>query len=123
MTICTAVWRQHNFIELGTSIRRQIGGEIPFSVILSWYIGEFLAGIPLAVHADTQDTPIMTVKTAALLAFTGTILVTALLVWNLIFTVMNTVRGLVPAITLVPAVIYAFAAAGVAMFFWSFRRS
>jgi hypothetical protein len=64
----------------------------------------------------------MTLKTAALLAFTGTILVTALLVWNLIFTVVNAARGLVPAITLVPALIYAFAALSLAVFFWVFRR-
>jgi len=64
----------------------------------------------------------MTLKTAALLAFVGTILVTALLMWNLIFSVVNVLRGLVPAVVLFPALIYAFAALSVAVFFFAFWK-
>jgi hypothetical protein len=66
---------------------------------------------------------VMTLKTAALLALVGTILVTALLVWNLIFSVVNVVRGLLPAVVLFPALIYAFAALSVAVFFAVFRKT
>ena len=66
---------------------------------------------------------VMTLKTAALLALVGTILVTALLVWNLIFSVVNVVRGLLPAVVLFPALIYAFAALSVAVFFAVFRNT
>jgi hypothetical protein len=65
----------------------------------------------------------MTLKTAALLAFIGTVLVTALLMWNLIFSVVNVLRGLLPAVVLFPALIYAFAALSVAVFFSVFQRS
>ena len=66
---------------------------------------------------------VMTLKTAALLAFIGTVLVTALLMWNLIFSVVNVLRGLLPAVVLFPALIYAFAALSVAVFFSVFQRS
>ena len=65
----------------------------------------------------------MTLKTASLLAFIGTVLVTALLTWNLIFSVVNVLRGLLPAVVLFPALIYAFAALSVAVFFSAFRRT
>jgi hypothetical protein len=66
---------------------------------------------------------VMTLKAAALLALIGTVLVTALLVWNLIFSVVNVVRGLLPVVVLFPALIYAFAALGVAVFFAVFRNT
>jgi hypothetical protein len=65
----------------------------------------------------------MTLKTAALLALIGTVLVTALLVWNLIFSVVNVLRGLLPAVVLFPALIYAFAALTVAVFFSVFQKT
>jgi hypothetical protein len=65
----------------------------------------------------------MTLKTAALLALIGTVLVTALLVWNLIFSVVNVLRGLLPAIVLFPALIYAFGALTVAVFFSVFQKT
>ena len=64
----------------------------------------------------------MSTPKAALLAFIGTLLVSALLVWNLIFTVVNVMRGLIPAVTLLPAIIYAFAALSVAVFFLVFGK-
>jgi hypothetical protein len=65
----------------------------------------------------------MTLKNAALIAFVGTILVAALLVWNLIFSLVSVMRGLVPAVVLVPALIYAFAVLSVALFFYVFKKA
>jgi hypothetical protein len=65
----------------------------------------------------------MTLKTASLLALIGTVLVTALLIWNLIFSTVNVLRGLLPAVVLFPALIYAFAALNVAVFFFVFQKT
>jgi hypothetical protein len=65
----------------------------------------------------------MTLKNAALLALIGTILISALLVWNFIFNVLNVVQGLVPAAALFSSLIYAFGAFSVAMFFFVFHRA
>jgi hypothetical protein len=65
----------------------------------------------------------MTLKNSALLAFIGTILATALLIWNLIFTMVSVIRGLVPAVTLFPELIYAFAALSAAIFFYAFQKA
>lgn len=45
----------------------------------------------------------MTLKNAVLLALIGTILMTALLVWTFALNLLNTVRGLVPAATVLIA--------------------
>ena len=65
----------------------------------------------------------MTLKTAALLALFGTILMTVLLVWNFVLTFLNVVRDLVPAVTLFSSFIYAFACFTVAVFFYVFQRA
>jgi len=65
----------------------------------------------------------MTIKNAAFLALVGTILVTALLVWDLLFNIMNVVRGLVPAVVLFSSFIYAFCAFCVAVFFFVFHKA
>jgi hypothetical protein len=80
-------------------------------------IGARVAADPTNVH-----TPIMTLKNAALLALIGTILMTALLVWNFVFTFLNVLRDLVPAVTLFSSFIYAFGAFSVAVFFYVFHR-
>jgi hypothetical protein len=87
-----------------------------------------LAGSPKAeagVATDTGSvhTPIMTLKNAALLALIGTILITALLVWNFVFTFLNVLRDLVPAVTLFSSLIYAFGSLSVAVFFFVFHRA
>jgi hypothetical protein len=64
----------------------------------------------------------MTFKNAALLALIGTILVTLLLVWDLIFNVLNVLRGLVPAVVLLRSLIYTFGALSVTVFFFVFHR-
>ena len=65
----------------------------------------------------------MALKNAALLALIGTILVTALLAWNLIENVLNVGRGLIPAVTLFSSLIYTFGAFTVTVFFFVFHRS
>jgi hypothetical protein len=58
-----------------------------------------------------------------LLALIGTILMTALLVWNFVFTVLNVLRGVVPAVTLFSSFIYAFGCLSVMVFFYVFHRA
>jgi len=65
----------------------------------------------------------MTLKNAALLALIGTILMTALLVWTFVFNLLNTLRGLIPAVTLFSSFIYAFGCFSVAVFFYVFHRA
>ena len=64
----------------------------------------------------------MTPKNAALLALVGTTLMTALLIWNFVFALINVLRDLVPAVTLFSSVIYAFGSLTVAVFFYTFHR-
>jgi hypothetical protein len=64
----------------------------------------------------------VTLRNAAFLALIGTILVAALRVWNLIFNILNVVRGLVPATLFFSSLIYAFASLSVAIFFFVFYR-
>jgi hypothetical protein len=65
----------------------------------------------------------MTLKNAALLALVGTALMTALLVWTFVFTFLNVLRDLVPAVTLFSSFIYAFGSFSVAVFFYVFHRA
>lgn len=65
----------------------------------------------------------MTLKNAALLAMVGTLLMTFLLVWNFVFTFLNVLRDLVPAVTLLSTFIYAFGCFSVMVFFYVFRRA
>jgi hypothetical protein len=66
--------------------------------------------------------PTMNLKGAATLAFIGTLLAAALLIYDFVFDVINVVGGLTPAITLFPALIYAFAALSLAIFFFLFQK-
>jgi hypothetical protein len=79
-------------------------------------------GTALANHAESAHTPSMTLKGAAFLAMIGTILLAALLLWNLIFTVLNVLRGLVAADLLLSSLIYTFAGVSVAVFFYVFHK-
>jgi hypothetical protein len=65
----------------------------------------------------------MTLKSAATFAFIGTLLATALLVWNLIFDLINVVQGVVPAARLVSSLIYTLAALSLAIFFYAFQKT
>jgi hypothetical protein len=77
----------------------------------------------VAVDTSSVHTPTMTLKNAALLALIGTVLMTAVLMWNLIFTFLNVLRDLVPAVTLFQSFIYAFGCFSVALFFYVFHRA
>ncbi len=78
--------------------------------------------VQLAGSEGIVHTPSMTLKNAALLALIGTTLVTALLVWDLLSTVMNVVQGVVPPVKLFSSLIYAFGAFTVAVFFFVFQK-
>ena len=65
----------------------------------------------------------MTLKNAALLALIGTVIVTALLTWTFVFNVINALRDLVPAVTVLSSFLYAFGCFSVAVFFFVFHRS
>jgi len=80
-------------------------------------------GKALAHGAANAHTPSMTLKNVALLALIGTILVTALLTWDLILNILNVGRGLVPAVVLFSSLIYAFGAFTVAVFFLVFHKT
>jgi hypothetical protein len=76
----------------------------------------------VAPDTGSVHTPTMTLKNAALLALIGTILMTALLVWNFVFTFLNVLRGVVPAVMLFQSFIYAFGSFSVMVFFYVFHR-
>jgi len=65
----------------------------------------------------------MTLKNAAMLALVGTVLVTAILVFDLIRNVLSIAQGLIPAVTLFSSLIYAFGALSVALFFFVFHKT
>jgi hypothetical protein len=65
----------------------------------------------------------MTLKNAALLALIGTILITALFVWDFVFNVLNVLRGLIPVTMLFSSFIYAYACFSVAVFFYVFHKA
>ncbi len=76
-----------------------------------------------ASETGSVHTPNMTLKNAALLALVGTILMTVLLVWNFVLTVLNVLRELVPAVGLFSSFTYAFGCFSVMMFFFVFHRA
>lgn len=63
----------------------------------------------------------MTLKSAATFAFIGSLLAAALLTWDFVFDLVNSLRGLIPSVKLVPALIYAMAAIGLTVFFYAYR--
>jgi hypothetical protein len=65
----------------------------------------------------------MTLKNAALLALIGTIVMTVLLVWNFVSTVLNVLRGVEAPAVLFASFIYAFGCFTVMVFFFVFHRA
>ena len=63
----------------------------------------------------------MTMKSAATFAFVGSLLAAILLTWDFLFDLVNSLRGLIPAARLVPALIYAIGAISLAVFFHAYR--
>jgi hypothetical protein len=64
----------------------------------------------------------MTVKGASFLALIGMLLLTILMTWTFIRTVMAILDGLLPALAFVRALIYLFASLAVTVFFFVFHR-
>ena len=65
----------------------------------------------------------MTLKSASLLALIGMLLVTLLVAVHFLETIVGVSRGIVPAMELVPCVVYCFAGIALTIFFWVFNRS
>ncbi|MDP8989253.1 MAG: hypothetical protein M3N41_04140 [Acidobacteriota bacterium] len=65
----------------------------------------------------------MTLKHASLLAFIGTLLLTILLVGDFILDLLSLARGLIAVVTLLTALIDAFAALSVTVFFFVFHKA
>lgn len=64
----------------------------------------------------------MTLKGATLLAFIGTILITAFLTWTFVLHVINVLRNAEPPVVLFASFVYAFGCFTLAVFFFMFRR-
>ena len=64
----------------------------------------------------------MTLKSAALLAFVGTMVMTVLLVWNFVSNFLNVLRGVEAPVVLFSSFIYAFGCFAVMVFFFVFHR-
>ena len=77
------------------------------------------------VEASTHHvhTPTMTLKSAALLALVGTILMTVLLVWNFVSNFLNVLRDVEAPVVLFSSFIYAFGCFAVMVFFFVFHRA
>jgi hypothetical protein len=65
----------------------------------------------------------MTLKSAATLAFAGTLLFTIVVATEFIQTVAGVLHDIVPLMKLVPCLIYLFAGISLTVFFWVFSRS
>ena len=65
----------------------------------------------------------MTLRSAASLALLGAVLVAILLVVGFVLDLLNAIRGLIPALRLVPSFVYAFAAVTAVVFLHVFRKT
>ena len=65
----------------------------------------------------------MSLKSASLLAMIGTLLMTLLVAVHFFNTTLGVVGGIVPAVAIVPCVVYLFGGITTTVFFWVFRRS
>jgi len=65
----------------------------------------------------------MTLKSVSFLALIGTLLVTILICVNFFNTIVGVLHDIVPAMALLPCVIYFFAGITVTAFFWVFNRT
>ena len=65
----------------------------------------------------------MSLKNAALLAMSGTLLLTILLIFGFITDVLNVTQGLIPATKVLSSLIHAVAALTVTVFFFVFHKA
>ena len=80
-----------------------------------------MAGVAPVAHSI--HTPSMTLKSAALIAFVGTMVMTVLLLWNFVSTFLNVLRGVEAPVMLFSSFIYAFGCFAVMVFFFVFHRT
>jgi hypothetical protein len=64
----------------------------------------------------------MSLKSAAMFAFIGTLLAAALLIYDFVFDVISLAQGLIPLVQLFPAFLYALAALSLTVFFFVFQK-
>ncbi len=76
----------------------------------------------LVLACECFHTRLMTIKNAAFLAFLATLLLSVLMLWRLVMDILNVSQGLVPAVTLLASILYAFASITVAVFFFVFQK-
>jgi hypothetical protein len=65
----------------------------------------------------------MTLKSASFLAMIGTLLVTTLVSVNFFNTIVGVLHDIVPAMALLPCLVYFLAGIAVTAFFWVYNRS
>ena len=65
----------------------------------------------------------MTLKGAALLAFSGTVMITAFLTWTFVLKVLNVLQGAEPPVVLFSSFIYAFGCFTLALFLFMFHTA
>jgi hypothetical protein len=75
------------------------------------------------MQADSLHTPLMSLKSAALLALIGMILLTLCVLANLINITVGFMHNVVPAVTLLTSLIKTFASLSVLIFFLAFYRA
>ena len=78
--------------------------------------------LPLANEPESLHTPTMSLKSAALLALIGTILLTILVLAHFIFTLLGVMRDVIPAMALLTSLVHLFASLSVVVFFYVFYR-
>ena len=88
------------------------------------YCWSYFEGLAPPVEDDTESihTPTMSLKSAALLALIGTILLTVLVLAHFIFTVLGVMREVIPAMALLTALVHLFASLSVLVFLYVFYR-
>ena len=77
---------------------------------------------PLANDDESIHTPTMSLKSAALLALIGTILLTVLVLAHFITTILGVIREVIPAMALLTSLVHLFASLSVLVFFYVFYR-
>ena len=80
-------------------------------------------GADLEPAATRMDTFRMTLKSASLLALAGVLLMTILVAVNFFNTIVGVSRGIIPAMAIVPCLVYFLAGIFVSVFLWVFNRS
>ncbi|HEX3322247.1 MAG TPA: hypothetical protein VHR84_16190 [Terriglobales bacterium] len=65
----------------------------------------------------------MTLKSAALLAFIGMVVITAYLTWTFVVKVLHVLQGTEPPVVLFSSLIYAFGCFTLALFLFKFHKA